>query len=515
MAKRISPIRIGADAGSAFASGPSAEPEKARTCPWHYRVILPILFIFFSISLAVPSPAFPSTAECLNCHGDRGLEKVDAKGVKISLFVDLREHKGSVHKDLDCTACHPRAEEVPHPKMSGVNCVQCHEESIAQELKKSVHGGGDSSQVKLSCAHCHGRHDIKRAAEDHFFPCQNCHTKAAIQFNNSVHKKATQAGKLEAASCQDCHGGHNIRKVTSKESSVYPMNLPRTCAQCHGSAKQATKKSFPHRDMVDLYMDTVHGRALDRGGLLVAAVCTSCHGSHEIRSHLDPASSTYRQNIPRTCGKCHAGVEASYEESIHGKWLRRGNPQAPSCTDCHTSHEIRRVDTYKWKLSVVQECGTCHEQSLKTFRDTFHGQVNVLGYASSARCSDCHGYHDVLPSRDPQSRTHPSHLLATCQKCHPKATEGFTRYYPHADPSKKERYPILHRTFIFMSAILIVTFGFFGLHTILWLPRSLRERLNRAKRRQDGDATPGGDDKNRRDGGGSSPGAKNSKERET
>jgi hypothetical protein len=499
---------------SSSRANPSPGAAEANRYPRRFALFFLKLFLFSFLSFLFISPAFPSTKECLNCHGDRGLEKVDAKGVKLSLFVDLREHKGSIHKDLDCTACHPQAQEVPHPKMGGVQCVQCHQESLAQELKKSVHGGGDSSQVKLSCAHCHGRHDIKRAAEDHFFPCQNCHTKAAIQFKNSVHKKATLAGKLEAASCHDCHGSHDIRKATSKESSVYPTNLPRTCAQCHGSAKEDTKKNFPHRDMVHLYMDTVHGRALDRGGLLVAAVCTSCHGSHEIRSHLDPVSSTNRQNIPRTCGKCHAGVEESYEESIHGKWLRRGNPQSPSCTDCHTSHEIRRVDTYKWKLSVVQECGICHEQSLRTFRDTFHGQVNILGYASSARCSDCHGYHDVLPSRDPQSRTHPSHLLATCQKCHPKATAKFTQYYPHADPSKKERYPILHRTFIFMSAILIGTFGFFGLHTVLWLPRSMRERLNRAKRHRGGNATPGVDDDNRRDGGSSSE-TKNPKERQT
>jgi len=450
--------------------------------------------------------------ECLSCHGDKGLEKVDKKGRKVSLFVDLREHKGSAHKDLDCIACHLGAQEIPHPKMNPVECSQCHEKRIGEDLKKSIHGGTPPSKVKLSCAHCHGRHDIKRAAEDHFFPCQNCHTKAAIQFKNSVHKKATLAGKLEAASCHDCHGSHDIREAASKESSVYPVNLPRTCAKCHGDPKQARKGILPHRDIVHLYMDTVHGRALDRGGLLVAAVCTSCHGSHEIRSHLDSASSTHRHNIPRTCGKCHAGVEESYEESVHGKWMRRGNLQAPSCTDCHTSHEIRRVDTYKWKLSVAQECGICHEQSLKTFRDTFHGQVNILGYASSARCSDCHGYHDVLPSRDPQSRTHPSHLLATCQKCHPKATAKFTQYYPHADPSKKERYPILHRTFIFMSAILIVTFGFFGLHTVLWLPRSLRERLNRMRRRQDRDSTRGTDDNPE---GGSNPKKNNPEERKT
>jgi hypothetical protein len=37
-----------------------------------------------------------------------------------------------------------------------------------------------------------------------------------------------------------------------------------------------------------------------------------------------------------------------------------------------------------------------------------------------------------------------------------------------------------------MTALLVGTFGFFGVHTLLWLPRSLMERLRRRR--------PGGDD---------------------
>lgn len=429
----------------------------------------------------IPASAWPASSsakECLNCHGMKELEKAGKRGHKISLFVDLSEIKGSIHQDIDCLTCHPKAKDTPHEKIERVDCGQCHAESIVTDLAMSIHGGG-SKKVKLTCTHCHGKHSIKRAADDHFFPCQNCHTGASIQYKSSIHQKVTKSGKLQAASCQDCHGGHRILRAKDPASSVYPLNLPRTCAKCHGAPQQAKKGTLPHRDIYHLYLDTVHGIALDKGGLLVAAVCTSCHGAHDIQSHTAELSSTHRHNIPQTCGRCHAGVLSAFEESVHGKWMRRGDMRAPTCTDCHTAHEIRRVDTYKWKLSVIQECGTCHEQSLKTFRDTFHGQVSILGYARSARCSDCHGYHDVLPSRDHRSATHPSRLLATCQKCHPNATPGFTEYYPHADHKKKEQYPILHRTYFFMSTILIGTFAFFGLHTVLWLPRSLRERLNR------------------------------------
>lgn len=442
------------------------------------------LFLFlFSFPFLNISPAASTESECLNCHGTQGLEKVDERGKKVSLFVSPKDLKNSVHAGQDCATCHPQAKEIPHPKMKPVDCSQCHPADIAAELKKSIHGS-TSPKVRLTCTHCHGKHYIQPAAADHFFPCKNCHTGAALQYKNSVHQKSVKEGKLTGASCHDCHGGHKILKAKDPQSSVYQLNLARTCGKCHGKPQQAEKgkKALPpHRDVYQHYMDTVHGRAMDKGGLLVAAVCTSCHGAHAIRSSKDPQSSIHRQNISKTCGHCHAGVEAIYEESMHGKWVRRGDPKAPSCTDCHTAHDIRRVDTYKWKLGIVQECGTCHEQSLKTFRDTFHGQVTVLGYARSARCSDCHGYHNVHPSRDPRSMTHPSNLLATCQKCHPTATEKFTHYYPHADYKKKEDYPVLHRTYVFMTTILLVTFGFFGLHTILWLPRSLRERLNAKK----------------------------------
>ncbi|MBI4495733.1 MAG: hypothetical protein HY697_02250 [Deltaproteobacteria bacterium] len=459
-------------------------PSGQRFSPSVFSFLLPLLPL--ALLLLLPSPLLlPAAAAengCLSCHGEKGLERMDRKGNRVSLYVNPRDLKNSVHNGQECLLCHPQAQQVPHPTMRPVNCTQCHREQILAELRRSIHGG-TSPKVKLTCTHCHGRHDIRRAEEDHFFPCQNCHTAASIQFKTSVHQQASRAGQLETASCHDCHGSHTIRHARDPESTVYPINLPRTCAKCHGSPQQAVPGALPHRNIYQQYMDTVHGRAIDKGGLLVAAVCTSCHGAHAIKSHVDPDSTTHRQNISKTCGKCHAGVEAVYEESIHGKWMRRGNMQAPGCADCHTAHEIRRVDTYKWKLGIVQECGTCHEQSLKTFRDTFHGQVTILGYARSARCSDCHGYHNILPSRDPQSLTHPANLLATCQKCHPGATAGFTKYYPHADYTKKEQYPILHRTFMFMSAILLGTFGFFGLHTILWLPRSLRERLDRNHRR--------------------------------
>ena len=88
--------------------------------------------------------------------------------------------------------------------------------------------------------------------------------------------------------------------------------------------------------------------------------------------------------------------------------------------------------------------------------------------------------------------TSPERLLSTCQQCHQNATEGFTKYDPHADKHDPDRNPMLYRASTFMTWLLVGTFGFFGLHAALWLPRGLahRRRARAAARDQDGPADP-------------------------
>jgi len=157
---------------------------------------------------------------------------------------------------------------------------------------------------------------------------------------------------------------------------------------------------------------------------------------------------------------------------------------APVCTDCHSAHQIRRVEGAPWQLDVIRECGSCHEESLRTYRDTFHGKVTTLGLTRVAKCADCHGAHTVRAVSDPASSVSPANLVATCAKCHPGATARFAEFRPHADPSSKARYPILYYSYLLMTTLLVGTFAFFGLHSLLWLPRSLIERLRRGRGRE-------------------------------
>ena len=364
---------------------------------------------------------------CLSCHGTEGF--ADSEGR--DLFISGESFSTSTHAAFPCTTCHADATSVPHE----------------EPLK----------QVGLeTCAVCHG--------------------EQVAAYEESVHGQAHKNGNVDAATCKNCHGSpHNAKKARDPGSWVYPLNLPRTCGACHGDADLAKRFNIPIGNASQLYMDSIHGRALTDSGLLVTANCSSCHGAHDIRPKKDPQSKVFRTSIPATCGACHTGIEDAYFQGIHGQALKAGRAGAPVCVDCHTAHQIVRVETDPWKLQIVKECGTCHEESLRTYRDTFHGQVTNLGFMALARCSDCHGSHRVLPASNPESTIAPANLVKTCQKCHPKANASFARFSPHADPSNKERNPGLYYAALSMRWLIIGVFAFFGLHTVLWFGRSLHE----------------------------------------
>ncbi len=345
-----------------------------------------------------------------------------------------------------------------------------------EKFEASVHG-----EAGVSCVDCHA--DLAAATD---FPhaeklapaqCESCHGEVVADYAKSVHAGARRHnGRSLAAGCVDCHGMHDIRSSKDPASRTYALNLPATCARCHGNPEVIKRGHIAIGNVASLYEDSIHGRAVLKSGLVTAPNCKTCHGMHDIRRSSDPASRIFRSNIPSTCGSCHQGIERLYREGIHGKLLSAGDKRAPVCTDCHTAHHIRQADVEAWRLDVVAECGSCHAESGETFRDTYHGQVTNLGFARIATCSDCHRPHDIYPARDPRSAVSAEGRVATCQKCHPGTNTKFARYDPHPNPKSKARDPLLFYTAIFMKWLVLGVMAFFGLHTVLWFPRSWRAR---------------------------------------
>jgi len=199
-------------------------------------------------------------------------------------------------------------------------------------------------------------------------------------------------------------------------------------------------------------------------------------------------SRVHRDNVVQTCTSCHAGILPSFERGAHAAALAAGHADAPTCASCHTAHDISRTETERWQLDVIAECGTCHIESFRTYRDTFHGKVTALGFSRVAKCADCHGGHDVLPASNPQSAISPERRLETCRQCHANANAKFAAYDPHADADDPSRSPALHYTSLFMKGLLWSVFAFFAIHTLLWFPRSFHTRLARRHDRPPGAA---------------------------
>jgi cytochrome b subunit of formate dehydrogenase len=181
-------------------------------------------------------------------------------------------------------------------------------------------------------------------------------------------------------------------------------------------------------------------------------------------------------NLPETCGRCHNGIEEQFTKSIHSPLVYKGGKELPVCNDCHTAHTIRRTDETGFRLQIMDTCGRCHGEIAKTYFDTYHGKVSQLGYVKTAKCYDCHGAHDILPIADPRSHLSRDNVVGTCQKCHPGATRRFAGYLTHATHHDPVKYPLLFWTFYGMTALLVGTFIVGGIHTLLWLPRALRDR---------------------------------------
>ncbi len=344
-------------------------------------------------------------------------------------------------------------------------CLSCHEDKGAS-FHASVHGS-------LSCTDCHAdKNAYPHAANAPKVKCDSCHGDPSAGFAASVHASVSQAG------CRSCHGeAHGILASSNPKASTYPTNLPRTCGACHGDAK--LDKQHGITEVYSQYMDSIHGFALTKDGLLVAASCASCHGAHKILSKKDPASRTNRAHIAETCGTCHAGPKQDYQAGVHGQLAAAGDARAPGCTDCHTAHQIASVRTASWQMKTTATCGGCHKEQSETYRDTFHAQVSALGFVETAHCSDCHGFHDIRPASDPKSMVARANLQATCGKCHSGVSMSFVSYQPHADRHNMRAYPAMWGSWMFMNMALASVLGIFGIHTLLWLIRSLVERRHR------------------------------------
>ena len=130
---------------------------------------------------------------------------------------------------------------------------------------------------------------------------------------------------------------------------------------------------------------------------------------------------------------------------------------------------------------VSNRCGNCHLKLSSQYALSMHGELTELGYSPAAKCSDCHGAHQILPVTDPHSRLSPENRAKTCGKCHPGARPNFVQFDPHADYTDAAHSPIVHAVYVALLTLLISTFALFGVHAVLWFIRGLVEVLKHGR----------------------------------
>ncbi len=286
--------------------------------------------------------------------------------------------------------------------------------------------------------------------------------------------------------CVECH--RDITEIPHQKVAQRKVS----CVQCHealwASAQKEDKTSEHVRlgvvvEQINRYMHSIHARPNRDDQSRTNATCYNCHEPHYVYPKDSAARTEWRLSIPDACGKCHAKQRAAYATSVHGKEvLENRNLYAAVCSDCHTTHDIDTPEGDTVRVAITRNCGTCHTESLRTYTETYHGQVNTLGYAHTAKCFDCHGSHTVQRVKDPASRVHPDNRLGTCQRCHAGATAGFATFEPHATSHDFGRYPYVWIATKFMVALLVGVFLFFWTHTALWFYREYRDRQARKLR---------------------------------
>ena len=457
-------------------------------------------------------------ATCTQCHGN--IPQVHEQAIDGELW----KREGAVPVCVECHPPHAVREVYYNSGVANRDCLGCHglDTITASDDGRSLHVDAaeqaDSVHARnnTTCAQCHvgvtptsdpATRSCRTITEK--VQCQGCHEAQVARYKAGIHGKLTLAGDTGAPNCTDCHGRHDILEHAMPEnanqhlaelvrrSPTFSRNVPTLCGRCHQEGAQAAIRYFGSEEKIlEHYRMSIHGKGLLESGLTVTATCTACHTAHMELPADDENSSVNRRNIAGTCGQCHDGIFEQFENSIHSELGNpeyegrrvRGMPGLPHCNDCHSAHTVARTDGYIFKLGIMEQCGKSLEDVTESYFETYHGKASTLGDATRAKCYDCHGAHDILPVANPASHLSEQNIVGTCGKCHEGSHRQFTSYLNHGTHDDRDKYPVLFWTFWGMTTLLLGTFGFFGLHTLAWLPRSWK--LRREYRRAHGETDP-------------------------
>jgi cytochrome b subunit of formate dehydrogenase len=242
-------------------------------------------------------------------------------------------------------------------------------------------------------------------------------------------------------------------------SRMSQASMDRTCGDCH-DIKERTR--------------SLHFNKGESSPEADASECFSCHLPKK-------NAFTRRGAIARTitvkgdvnCTDCHSDVADDLAACTHGKPDKQPGDH-PGCETCHGGdpHAIKPIESMTRRQKSTL-CMNCHgdgarmgrydvdPEAVSSYEHSFHGKALLrFGVAKSATCTDCHGYHKVLPSSNPESPTSKLQVAATCGQCHEGASRNFGVSGATHLRLKMEESPVLALEFVFFRALLTGTMAF-------------------------------------------------------
>lgn len=227
-------------------------------------------------------------------------------------------------------------------------------------------------------------------------------------------------------------GASNLSSEVTLPSGVEVTGSNSYCLVCHNQPWKSI--TFEDGSIQNLYVDpdtvaaSVHGADSSTGTL----GCVDCHGADAF-PHNQPTPTDGREytlGSVTICATCHEDAVQDLEMGLHEEAIRAGNREAAVCTDCHGAHDVRPIVEQPDLIAGV--CGECHETTLVEWQGSAHVDIEPLGCVTchsqhSQRlrvgatpdelCMNCHKQ-DEVETIFVHNQHLPSEADVTCVDCH-------------------------------------------------------------------------------------------------
>jgi len=361
--------------------------------------------------------------QCQDCHGTHDVLR----------HTNRRARTNVMNIPFLCGECHKEGTEV-------MDRQEISEDHVLENYTESIHGAGlfrAGLTVTAVCTSCHTSHFIlphedPRSSinrDNIAATCQQCHGRIEEVHAQVIEGRLWEEEPHKVPACVDCHQPHEIRRV------FYDTGVAnQDCMRCHEDP-DLVGTSYITGDTVSMHVDPQAYVASQHGN----TGCAQCHTDITAVYDERPCETV---SAPVDCAVCHAEQVNQYATSAHGALAADGDPDAPTCLDCHQKHETTaqtQPSSPTFPRNVPELCARCHREGEKaavrvasdvpivqSYRMSIHGKgLMDSGLLVTATCTDCHGAHLELPPDDPLSRVNPNNLPDTCGECHHGIEEQF------------------------------------------------------------------------------------------